>query len=83
MRYQTMRLLLGRISKSQEPSAVEELQALMQSVREESGAKEKTENVPDGGCESKETSSMEVDYQRATLPNLEMVEQPEEVGTKF
>eukprot|EP00794_Sanderia_malayensis_P007472 gene7472-8301_t len=72
-------MLSGRSTKTQEPSAVEELQALMQSVREESSnSTDKIENVPDAGSEENETSSMEVDYQRSAVPNLEMVEQPEE-----
>eukprot|EP00112_Aurelia_sp_Birch-Aquarium-sp1_P017946 Seg4215.1 transcript_id=Seg4215.1/GoldUCD/mRNA.D3Y31 product="Nuclear factor of activated T-cells 5" protein_id=Seg4215.1/GoldUCD/D3Y31 len=73
-----------RPSKSQEPSAVEELQALMQSVRETSvSSKEAKEKPPDGTKICKVESSMEVEYEKekssvSVPPNLEMVEEPEE-----
>lgn len=73
----------ARGSKSQEPSAVEELQALMLSVGESSGgAKENLEKAPDGPRMCKVEASMEIDVQKdkgsVTVPNLEMVEEPEE-----
>ena len=75
----------GRGLKSQEPSAVEELQALMLSVREaSSGAKENVEKPQDGQKTCKVESSMEIDIQKdkssVAVPNLEMVEEPEEVS---
>ena len=77
--------LVARSVKSQEPSAVEELQALMLSVGETSGGgKENLEKVQDGQKTCKVESSMEVDVQKdkssVSVPNLEMVEEPEEVG---
>ena len=81
---QRMFVFSARGSKSQEPSAVEELQALMLSVGESSsGAKENLEKVPDGSRICKVEASMEIDVQKdkgsVTVPNLEMVEEPEEV----
>eukprot|EP00795_Rhopilema_esculentum_P000093 gene93-9705_t len=73
----------GRAAKPQEPSAVEELQALMLSVREATTTpKENQDKSQDGKKICKIESSMEVDYQKeksaVTVPNLEMVEEPEE-----
>ena len=77
---------IARGPKSQEPSAVEELQALMLSVRESSGcAKENQDKLQDEQKTCKVESSMDVDVQKdknsVTVPNLEMVEEPEEVGS--
>lgn len=77
-------IFTARTSKSQEPSAVEELQALMSSVRESSGgAKENQDKLQDEKTKCKVESSMQVDVQTdknsVTVPNLEMVEEPEEV----
>ena len=63
---------------------MEELQALMLSVGESSGgAKENLEKAPDGPRMCKVEASMEIDVQKdkgsVTVPNLEMVEEPEEV----
>lgn len=77
-------LISARTPKSQEPSAVEELQALMLSVRESAGvAKENQDKSQDDNVKCKVESCMDVDFQKdknsVTVPNLEMVEEPEEV----
>ena len=79
---------IGRTAKPQEPSAVEELQALMLSVREATTTpKENQDKSQDGKNICKIESSMEVDYQKdkssVTVPNLEMVEEPEEVWISY